>query len=76
MATIIEEPTVGGYGKRLLSKGASEIIIDTCTHFLDAEGNEQPMNDAMKKQIDGIVIDYAGKALRTIGFAYRDLQEG
>jgi Ca2+-transporting ATPase len=42
MSTVIELPsgvsTDHGYSKRLMIKGASEIILDTCTHYLDANG--------------------------------------
>lgn len=40
MSTVIEEATgEGGYDKRLLIKGASEIVKKCCTHYLDEDGN-------------------------------------
>ena len=39
MSTIIENATGnGGYDKRLLCKGASEMVKACCSHYLDANG--------------------------------------
>lgn len=44
MSTIItldeNEDSENGYGQRLHVKGASEIILETCTHYLDKDGNK------------------------------------
>jgi len=44
MSTLLEleedDETEHGYPKRLHTKGASEIILKTCTHFLDANGEK------------------------------------
>jgi magnesium-transporting ATPase (P-type) len=34
--------------KRIHIKGASEIVLDTCTHYLDASGQKKPIDDQMK----------------------------
>jgi len=40
MSTILENvQTKNSYGKRLQIKGASEIVKNCCSHYLDAEGN-------------------------------------
>jgi len=41
MSTVIENVTdnENGYSKRLHVKGASEIVVETCSHYLDFEGN-------------------------------------
>ena len=38
MSTIIRIETSNGYDRRLLVKGASEIVKGCCSHFLDARG--------------------------------------
>jgi magnesium-transporting ATPase (P-type) len=62
-----------GKRKRVYVKGAGEILIDRCTHFLSTEQEKiekTPQNlDEMKKMID----KFNRKALRTIVLAYRDL---
>ena len=46
-----------------------------CSHYLDANGERQEMNDAKNEELDGIIDRYAEGALRTIAIAYKDLQE-
>jgi uncharacterized protein (DUF39 family) len=36
-----------GYGKRIHIKGASEIILATCTHYLTEDGTKTVLNDNM-----------------------------
>ena len=46
MSTIISDATnSGGYDKRLLCKGASEIILRCCSHYLDEHGERQELSD-------------------------------
>lgn len=53
MSTIITldegEETEHGYNQRLHVKGASEIILETCTHYLDSDGNKKEINDSVKE---------------------------
>lgn len=65
-----------GYGKRLHVKGASEIILKTCTKYVASDGSVKDFDDAMKSSIENNVIErFASGALRTIAFAYKDLKE-
>lgn len=61
---------------RLLIKGASEIILDTCTHYLNADGVRTELDDTMKAQLNQQITSFAEQALRTIGLAYKDLADG
>ena len=74
MSTIIEPE--GSGGKRIHIKGASEIVLESCTTYLDANGQKQPIDDQMKNLIMDIIKSYAKNALRTIAFAYKDLEPG
>ena len=42
MSTVLEltldEKTEHGYPKRIHCKGASEIVLSTCSHYLNSEG--------------------------------------
>ena len=77
MSTVISNATGnGGYDKRLLCKGASEYVLEQCTHYLDASGTRKQMDDVKLKQIKDIIVTYASAALRTIALAYRDLEDG
>ena len=55
---------------------SSEIILDTCTHYLNADGVKTTLDDGMKNQLNGQITAFAKNALRTIGLAYKDLKQG
>lgn len=74
MSTIIQ--LADGHSKRIHIKGASEIVLESCTHYLDASGAKQPIDDQMMNMINDIIKTYARNALRTIAFAYKDITEG
>ncbi|KAG1326882.1 putative Calcium-transporting ATPase 5, plasma membrane-type [Cocos nucifera] len=62
---------VGGSEVHVHWKGAAEIVLATCSHWLDADGSAQPMTsdkvDAFKKSIE----DMAAVSLRCVAFAYK-----
>jgi Ca2+ transporting ATPase len=74
MSTVVENlETNNSYGKRLHVKGASEIVKNCCSHYLDVDGNVKEMTDEMSQNIDNVINGYARQALRTICLAYKDL---
>ena len=79
MSTVIEldedDETEHGFNRRLHTKGASEIVLETCSHYIDANGERQVLDDQIKGNLDDIIKSYAVQALSTIGFAYRDLEK-
>jgi len=61
-------------GLILHTKGASEIILDLCTHYLDAQGNKVVLTQAKKEEINTHTIDaFASNGLRTLCIAYREV---
>jgi len=78
MSTIIENAEEGadGYNKRILIKGASEIVKACCSHYLDQDGVRQQKDDIMDEKFNGMIHEYATKALRTIVIAYKDIEQG
>ncbi len=75
MSTIIENCgiTEHGYDKRCLMKGASEYVLDSCSHYLDEEGIKHELTIPKKGEFLGSIYRYADNALRTISFASKDL---
>ena len=65
-----------GYPKRVHIKGASEYVLDTCTHYLTKTGDKMPLDDMLKQEILALITTYAKQSLRTIAFGYKDLKEG
>ena len=60
MSTVVENlETTNSYGKRLYVKGASEIVKNCCSHYLDVDGNVKEMRDEMKGNLDNVIYGYA-----------------
>ncbi|WP_283390609.1 calcium-translocating P-type ATPase, PMCA-type [Millionella massiliensis] len=66
MATIVRSAATGQSGVTLLYvKGAPEMVLAHCAGLTDEQ----------KRTIEAQLLDYQGKAMRTLGFAYRVLPE-
>ena len=61
---------VDGSRSLTLVKGASEIVIASCTHYLDSEGKTQPLND--HDELKGSMAELSDRAMRLIGLAYSE----
>ncbi|MCB9018310.1 MAG: calcium-translocating P-type ATPase, PMCA-type [Paludibacteraceae bacterium] len=64
MATVVNSPILGR--KVLYVKGAPEIVLSLCKQV---EGNVD------RTEIEGQLLDYQNKAMRTLGFAYQVLTD-
>lgn len=51
------------YPKRLFVKGASEMVLETCSHYLDANGVQKVKDKAAEEMIINQIINYASNAL-------------
>ncbi len=71
MATLIESPTLKK--KVLYVKGAPEIIMAKCK---DVTSDAKPkLIKEVKEEVDNKLIGYQGKAMRTLGFAYKIIED-
>uniref|UniRef100_A0A1D1XC54 Calcium-transporting ATPase n=2 Tax=Anthurium amnicola TaxID=1678845 RepID=A0A1D1XC54_9ARAE len=52
-------------------KGAAEIVLCSCTSWLDKDGNVKPMNEDMLKQFKKFIEVMAAHSLRCVAFAFR-----
>lgn len=57
----------------LLMKGAPEIVLERCTHQLNAAGEAIPLASADREKLAGQLADAASRAMRTLAFAHREL---
>lgn len=74
MSTILENiDTNNQYRKRIHIKGASELVQECCSHYLDVDGNVREMTDEMNQILKNVITNYAKQALRTIALAYKDI---
>jgi Ca2+-transporting ATPase len=58
-------------GYFVATKGAPDVLLEHCTKLLQG-GQEVPLTPEAKKEITGQITAMAGKALRVLGFAYRN----
>jgi Ca2+ transporting ATPase len=67
---------VGGK-HRILVKGASEMVLRSCTNFHNKiSGLIEPLDESLKEEMQKSIKNMADKALRTIVLAYKDLKGG
>ena len=59
----------------VFTKGAPDVLLSRCSHERVGEGTE-PLTDARRRQILDANEQLAGRALRTLGVAYRALPVG
>jgi Ca2+-transporting ATPase len=65
-----------GDGLVVLVKGAPEWILEGCTAFLTADGQRQSLTPEKRDTIRQQLRDAAGRAMRTLAFAYAPLPAG
>jgi Ca2+-transporting ATPase len=53
------------------AKGAPEIILDSCTQWLTAAGEEEELSGAVRERFLSVAQEMAGDALRVLGVARR-----
>jgi len=74
MSTIVKNSS-GGY--TVYTKGASEMILSKCTSVLDRDGNSVSFGPQDRANMMSKVIQpFAQNALRTIGIAYKHIEDG
>jgi len=61
MSTIISNcgQTEHGHDKRIHMKGAAEIVLGSCSHYLNQDGEKVELQDEMKSNLLQIITDYA-----------------
>lgn len=58
---------------RLHTKGASEIVLGFCTHYLTQEGKSVEITDEKRKELEEVIVQMASSGLRTMCIAYKDM---
>jgi len=61
-------------GYRIFTKGASEIILERCSHSLDSKGDKKDIKE-VRNDVEGVINQMAKESLRTIGIGYFDVDE-
>ena len=68
MSTLHPKP---GGGFRLMVKGAPDVLLGRCTQVLS--GSPAPLTEAVRRRVLTVNEEMAGRALRVLGMAWRDL---
>ncbi|PRP86215.1 P-type ATPase [Planoprotostelium fungivorum] len=58
---------------RLYTKGASEVILDLCTHQFNADGSVKSMSEENREMLNNLINTWASQGLRTLTLAAREL---
>jgi Ca2+ transporting ATPase len=68
MTTIVREAS----GALLYTKGASEVVLESCNRYVDRSGAVVAMSEAKKEEFLLMINDMANQGNRTIGIAYQE----
>ena len=65
--------TVSAYGSGYVqfTKGACEVLLERCTHYIDKSGKISPLTSDIKTQINNVIGGFAAKALRVLGVGFK-----
>ncbi|MEQ9426736.1 MAG: calcium-translocating P-type ATPase, PMCA-type [Cyclobacteriaceae bacterium] len=72
MATLVQSPTLNK--KVLYVKGAPEIVLSKCSNAL-IDNQSKPATE-IKGNVEAELLEYQNKAMRTLGFAYKVIENG
>lgn len=74
MATLVESTVLEGKKRILYMKGAPEIVMNFCDR-IELGGGQTTDLQPLKDEINQRLLRYQGMAMRTLGFAYRVVEE-
>lgn len=57
---------------RLYCKGASEVVLKDCSHYMDPDGNIVKMSESQRRDLENHINTMADQALRTLLLAHKD----
>jgi Ca2+ transporting ATPase len=72
MSTVIETDTSELH---VYIKGASEIVLDKCTHYYNKQGEIAILDEEIKNTIRSRIKEFSEEALRTLGLAYKPVSQ-
>lgn len=64
-----------GHTYKVITKGAPDLLLKICTHYICENGEVKPIDDIVRKNIQSSVKNMASKALRVIAVAYKEIQK-
>ncbi|MDO4200082.1 MAG: calcium-translocating P-type ATPase, PMCA-type [Clostridia bacterium] len=58
---------------KIITKGAPDVLLKICTHYVCENGKTKPIDDTVRKDIQNAVKNMASKALRVISVAHKEV---
>jgi magnesium-transporting ATPase (P-type) len=55
----------------LYHKGAAEVVLASCSSYLDIDGSEKPLTKVKRAEFAALIERFAGEALRCVALAHR-----
>jgi magnesium-transporting ATPase (P-type) len=72
MSVLVTKPDISGTDEwTLYHKGAAELVLASCTSYLDIDGSEKPMTKGKRAEFAALIEHFAGDALRCVALAHR-----
>ncbi|ELP83478.1 plasma membrane calcium-transporting atpase, putative, partial [Entamoeba invadens IP1] len=59
---------------RMFTKGAPEMILDTCTRYMDASGIMKDMTEDIRNELEACQREWAEKGYRTLSLSFKDME--
>ena len=59
----------------LYAKGASEIVLEKCTHIIQADGSLEELDEDDHERLGQVIDSFAERGLRTLSLAFRAVTE-
>ena len=76
MTSLVKNPEFNINGFRVFIKGGPDVILPKSKYYFNKETNKpEPLTEEKINEINTRIYDYAGESLRTIGIAYKDIDE-
>jgi len=60
----------------LFVKGASEVVLSSCNHWLQKNGETADISKDLRQQLSAQIDEWAGRGLRTLSLGYKLLRKG
>ncbi|KAG9302148.1 hypothetical protein G9A89_020582 [Geosiphon pyriformis] len=73
MTTVVKISSSDNAEYRIYVKGASEIVLASCTEYVEGDGSNKKLDEQARSKFDTIITNFANKSLRTICLAYREV---
>jgi len=75
MSTIVQIVQHDVIKRRMYTKGASEVILQMCTSYMDEDGSIKAITPKIRTQFSEQIASMASQGLRTITLAFKDLRD-